>query len=85
MLELHGDISARGRGGTPGAPTRRWRDRAARSLLDFTDVDYINSTGIALIVGILAEARKQRPADAGRAGSPTTTGRSSASRGSRTS
>jgi anti-sigma B factor antagonist len=27
-------------------------------LLDFSDVDYINSTGIALIVGILAEARK---------------------------
>ena len=27
-------------------------------LLDFTGVDYINSTGIALIVGVLAEARK---------------------------
>ena len=27
-------------------------------LLDFAAVDYINSTGIALIVGILAEARK---------------------------
>jgi anti-sigma B factor antagonist len=25
--------------------------------LDFTDVDYINSTGIALIVGVLARAR----------------------------
>ena len=27
-------------------------------LLDFANVDYINSTGIALIVGLLAEARK---------------------------
>jgi anti-anti-sigma factor len=27
-------------------------------VLDFSEVDYINSTGIALIVGILAEARK---------------------------
>ena len=27
-------------------------------LLDFSAVDYINSTGIALIVGVLAEARK---------------------------
>jgi anti-sigma B factor antagonist len=27
--------------------------------LDFTDVDYINSTGIALIVGLLAKARAQ--------------------------
>jgi anti-sigma B factor antagonist len=29
-------------------------------LLNFKDVDYINSTGIALIVGILARARKNR-------------------------
>ena len=28
--------------------------------LDFTDVDYINSTGIALIVSVLARARAQR-------------------------
>jgi anti-anti-sigma factor len=28
-------------------------------VLDFAGVDYINSTGIALIVGVLAEARKQ--------------------------
>lgn len=28
-------------------------------LLNFTDVEYINSTGIALIVGLLAQARKQ--------------------------
>jgi anti-anti-sigma factor len=27
-------------------------------VLDFADVSYINSTGIALIVGVLAEARK---------------------------
>jgi anti-anti-sigma factor len=27
-------------------------------VLDFTDVHYINSTGIAVIVGLLAEARK---------------------------
>lgn len=28
--------------------------------LDFTQVDYINSTGIALIVGLLARARAQK-------------------------
>jgi anti-sigma B factor antagonist len=28
--------------------------------LDFTDVDYINSTGIALIVRLLADARRDR-------------------------
>jgi anti-sigma B factor antagonist len=31
---------------------------AARILLNFTDVDYINSTGIALIVSLLSAARK---------------------------
>ena len=31
---------------------------AARVVLDFTTVDYINSTGIALIVRLLAEARR---------------------------
>lgn len=30
----------------------------AQVLLNFADVDYINSTGIALIVGILAQTRK---------------------------
>ena len=29
-------------------------------LLNFGDVDYINSTGIALIVGVLAKARKDQ-------------------------
>ena len=28
-------------------------------VLDFTDVDYINSTGIALVVGVLARARAE--------------------------
>jgi anti-sigma B factor antagonist len=31
---------------------------ATRVILDFTSVDYINSTGIALIVRLLAEARR---------------------------
>jgi anti-sigma B factor antagonist len=30
--------------------------------LDFGDVDYINSTGIAIIVGLLARARSRRTA-----------------------
>lgn len=36
-----------------------------RVILDFAGVDYINSTGIALIVGVLARARAaQRPVSA---------------------
>lgn len=33
--------------------------RPGRVLLDFTNVDYINSTGIAVIVGVLAMARAE--------------------------
>lgn len=33
-----------------------------RVLLDFTGVDYINSTGIALVVGVLARARSEQRA-----------------------
>ncbi|RPI21983.1 MAG: anti-sigma factor antagonist, partial [Actinobacteria bacterium] len=38
------------------------KDGGGRLLLDFGDVDYINSTGIALIVALLADCRMtQRP------------------------
>lgn len=33
--------------------------RPGRVLFDFRDVDYINSTGIAVIVGVLAMARRE--------------------------
>jgi len=33
--------------------------KPGRVLLDFSDVDYINSTGIAVIVGVLAKARAE--------------------------
>jgi len=35
-------------------------DSASPLVLDFADVDYINSTGIALIVGLLAKARSTK-------------------------
>jgi len=53
-------------------------------LLNFEEVDYINSTGIALIVGLLAKARASPSAAWSPSGSQTTTWRSSRSRASRT-
>ena len=47
-------------------------------VLNFADVDYINSTGIALIVGLLAKARRSTGRCAP-SGSASTTGRSSPS------
>jgi anti-anti-sigma factor len=55
VLELSGDVSAGAEGGLMSA----YADVAAEPVvvLDFSAVDYINSTGIALIVGVLAQAR----------------------------
>jgi anti-anti-sigma factor len=56
VIDLHGDIDRNAQeqlesvfGQTGDGPV----------ILNFSDVDYINSTGIAVIVGILARARAQ--------------------------
>jgi anti-sigma B factor antagonist len=56
VLELSGDVSAAAESGLQDAYTQS--GEAGVLVLDFSAVDYINSTGIALIVGLLAEARK---------------------------
>jgi len=59
-IHLRGDVD----GAADAALTAAGADVLARDprrvVLDFHDVDYINSTGIALIVGVLAEARRQK-------------------------
>lgn len=42
-----------------GRPTASSVTALARIILDFTAVDYINSSGIAVIVSVLAKARAQ--------------------------
>jgi anti-anti-sigma factor len=58
VIELTGDINAL----SEAALNEAYREAETLTtdtiLLDFAKVDYINSTGIALIVGLLAEARK---------------------------
>jgi anti-anti-sigma factor len=56
VLELFGDVSAAAESSLQLAYGEVAADPVV--VLDFAAVDYINSTGIALIVGILAEARK---------------------------
>ena len=56
VLVLHGEISSAAEEELQEA-YGQVRDEGA-VVLDFSAVDYINSTGIALIVGLLAEARK---------------------------
>jgi anti-anti-sigma factor len=60
IIDLHGEINANAEAGLNGAYAEAVQGRPDRLLLNFGDVDYINSTGIALIVGLLAQARKAR-------------------------
>lgn len=56
VLALYGDINRAAEEGLQAA-YQAAKDGGGRLLLDFTGVDYINSTGIALIVRILADCR----------------------------
>lgn len=56
VIELRGDVNRGAQAGLADAYDEA-EQGPGRLLLDFVNVDYINSTGIALIVGILARAR----------------------------
>lgn len=58
IIDLQGDIDASAEGSLNAAYTLASQDEPAAVLLNFSAVDYINSTGIALIVGLLAKARR---------------------------
>ena len=57
VVEMHGDVDGSADELINAAYTEAVKDGPTRVLLNFEDVSYINSTGIALIVGLLAEAR----------------------------
>ncbi len=58
IIELHGEINGFAEDTLNSAYAEAERENPNVILLNFSDVDYINSTGIALIVGLLARARK---------------------------
>jgi anti-anti-sigma factor len=57
VLALHGDVNASAEATLQSAYAQATTGDATAVVLDFADVEYINSTGIALIVGLLAQAR----------------------------
>jgi anti-anti-sigma factor len=57
-VDLHGDIDAGAEAGRGAAYDDVAALDAVAMLLDFADTGYINSTGIALIVRLLAGARR---------------------------
>ncbi|TMD73824.1 MAG: STAS domain-containing protein, partial [Chloroflexi bacterium] len=60
IIDLHGEINAFAEDVLNKAYAEAESRRAEVILLNFSDVDYINSTGIALIVSLLARARKSK-------------------------
>ncbi len=58
VIELHGDINASSEHALSAAYAAAAHDNPDAIQLDFTNVGYINSSGIALIVGLMAQARK---------------------------
>src|SRR5437764_10297548 len=58
IIDLHGEINAFAEEVLNAAYADAESRNAEVILLNFSDVDYINSTGIALIVSLLARARK---------------------------
>jgi anti-anti-sigma factor len=58
VVDLAGELDARADEALTRALDAAADGRPATILLNFTRVSYINSTGIALIVGVLAQARK---------------------------
>lgn len=58
VVVLSGTVNRAGKQGLEDAYEEA-TSRPGRVLLDFTNVDYINSTGIAVIVGVLAMARAE--------------------------
>jgi anti-anti-sigma factor len=61
-VDMRGEINALAENELNTAYARAVESDPTRILLNFSDVDYINSTGIALIVGVLARARKEHRA-----------------------
>jgi anti-anti-sigma factor len=58
VIDLHGEINSQADEALNQAYAEAEDKNPEVIVLNFTDVDYINSTGIALIVGLLAQSRK---------------------------
>jgi anti-sigma B factor antagonist len=59
VIDLRGEINLGADQALDAAYDAAVRGDPRTVVLNFADVDYINSTGIALIVGLLARARKE--------------------------
>jgi anti-sigma B factor antagonist len=58
MIDLHGEINSAAENALNKAYAEAKSSNPQMIILNFSSVDYINSSGIALIVGLLADSRK---------------------------
>jgi len=58
VIDLYGEINSTAEAGLMEAYRAADASGSPTIALNFSEVDYINSTGIALIIGVLAQARK---------------------------
>ena len=58
VIEMHGQVNRASEGPIDAAYPQATAGEVKTLVLQFGDVDYINSTGIAVIVSVLARARK---------------------------
>jgi anti-anti-sigma factor len=59
VVDLRGEINSAAEQALEGAYAEAAADGVSSVVLNFAAAEYINSTGIALIVGLLAQARAQ--------------------------
>ena len=59
VLDLSGDLNATADSGLTGAYAQVTTSGTGPIILNFADVGYMNSTGIAIIVGILGRAHRE--------------------------
>jgi len=60
VIDLRGEINGFAEAELTAAYDKAELENPSSVVLNFSDVDYINSTGIALIVGLMSRARKAR-------------------------
>ena len=60
VIDMSGEVNAQAEGALDRAYSSAVESGATSIVLNFEHVDYMNSTGIALIVGLLARAKKDR-------------------------
>ncbi len=60
VIDIKGDVTGAAEGALMDAYTRASGDRTRSIILNFTDLQYMNSTGIGLLVTLLVRANRQK-------------------------